>query len=67
MSPSEGAPRDRRVVVVLGVLVLAILALNLASALVPGMDGALAAWPLVVLVLVVGTVVILARSLLRRG
>jgi hypothetical protein len=49
----------------LPLMVVGILLVNLASALVPGLDGALAALPIVVLMLVVGTVVILARSLRR--
>jgi len=65
VNQSEGAPRDRRVVLVIGVLVAAILVVNIVSALVPGVDGALASLPIVVLILVVGTVLILARSLRR--
>jgi hypothetical protein len=60
-----GAPRDRRVLLIIAALVVGILLVNLVSALVPGLDGALAALPIVVLMLVVGTVVILARSLRR--
>ena len=47
----------------MGLLVVAILAINVVSALVPGIDGALASLPIVVLILVVGTVLVLARSL----
>jgi hypothetical protein len=65
MNQSTGAPRDRRVVLVVAVLVGALLAVNVISALVPGVDGALASLPIVVLVLVVGTVAVLARSLRR--
>ena len=39
------------------------LALSIISALIPGLDGTLAAVPLVIVVLVVGTVIVLARSL----
>ena len=65
MGRSEGPPRDRRVVLVIGLLVVAILGINVVSALVPGIDGALASLPIVVLILVAGTVLILARSLRR--
>jgi hypothetical protein len=51
------------VVLIVAALVVGILVLNLLSALVPGMDGFLAAWPVVVLVLVLGTVVVLAGAM----
>ena len=56
---------DRRVVLFLGLLVVGILAASLVSALVPGLDGLLAGWPIVMVVLVVGTIWVLARSLRR--
>ena len=65
VGPSARAPRDRRVVLLVAALVVAILAINLVSALVPGLDGALASLPVVVLLLVVGTLLILGRSLRR--
>ncbi len=65
MNRSERAPRDRRVVLLIALLVVAILVINVISALVPGMDGALASLPVVVLILVAGTLVILARTLRR--
>jgi len=46
-------------------LVVAVLAVNLLSALLPGLDGALASLPIVVAILVAGTVLILARSVRR--
>ena len=49
----------------LGALVVAVLAINVASAAVPGMDGALASMPIVVLILVIGTIVVLGRSIRR--
>jgi hypothetical protein len=52
-------------VLLVAALVAGILAVNVLSALVPGLDGLLAAWPVVVLVLVVGTVAVLLRSLRR--
>lgn len=62
---SGRAPRDRRVVALIGALVLAILAINVVSALVPGFDGALASLPIIVMILVGGTLLILARTLRR--
>jgi hypothetical protein len=58
-------PRDRRVVGVVAVLVVVLLLASVVSAFIPGMDGALAAMPIVVGILVVGTIVVLARSLGR--
>ena len=63
MSRPEGAPRDRRVLLIIGAIVLGLLAFSVISALIPGIDGTLAAVPLVIVVLVVGTVIVLARSL----
>jgi hypothetical protein len=65
VSGSESSPRDRRVVLLIALLVVVILAINVVSALVPGMDGALASLPIVVAVLVAGTMLIQARALLR--
>jgi hypothetical protein len=56
---------DRRVVFLLGLLVVGILVASLVSALVPGLDRLLAGWPIVMVVLVVGTIWVLARSLRR--
>lgn len=64
---SSDAPRDRRVLLVIGVLVVGLLAFSVISALVPDIDATLAAVPIVVVVLVVGTVVVLARSLRGAG
>jgi len=61
----EGTPRDRRVFLAIGALVLGILFASLVSALVPGLDLALASWPIVVLALVAGTALILVRALRR--
>ncbi len=47
------------------VLVLAVLIINVVSAMLPGVDGALASMPIVVVALVGGTLLILARALLR--
>lgn len=62
-SDETPAPHARMVVLIVAALVVGILVLNLLSALVPGMDGFLAAWPVVVLVLVLGTVVVLAGAM----
>jgi hypothetical protein len=56
---------DRRVLVLIGALVVIVLATSLVSALVPGLDGLLAAWPIVMVVLVGGTLWVLGRSLRR--
>jgi hypothetical protein len=56
---------DRRVVLLVGVLVLIVLVTSLVSALLPGLDGLLAAWPIVMVVLVGGTLWVLGRSLRR--
>lgn len=62
MSQPGRAPRDRRVFVIVGGIVLGLLSLSVVSALIPDIDGTLAALPLVIVVLVVGTVLVLARS-----
>ena len=56
---------DRRVVTLIGLLVVVVLVLNVLSAIVPGMDGALAAAPIVVAILVGGTLFVLARAVRR--
>lgn len=61
----DGAPRDLRVVLLMGLLVAAVLLVNLVSALLPGMDGALASAPIIVIGLAAGTVLIMLRSLRR--
>lgn len=67
MSSSNGAPRDRRVIFIIGAIVIGLLAFSVISALIPDIDGTLAAVPLVIVVLVVGTVFVLARSLRGAG
>lgn len=61
----RAAPADRRVVGLVVLLVVAVLAVNVVSAMVPGIDAALASLPVVVLLLVVGTVLVLGRSMRR--
>jgi len=60
-------PRDRRVLLIVGALVVGILAASLVSAFVPGIDATLAAAPIVIGVLLVGTAVVLVRSLRGRS
>ena len=67
MGGPAGAPRDRRVFLIVGALVVGLLALSVVSALVPGIDATLAAVPVVVVVLVVGTFLVLARSVRGAG
>jgi hypothetical protein len=62
--PDRG-PRTRTVVLLVAALVAAVLGANLLSALIPGLDGALASVPLIVLILVGGTTVVLGRTLRR--
>lgn len=61
----ERGPRARTVVLLVAALVAAVLGANLLSALIPGLDGALASVPLIVLLLVGGTTVVLGRTLRR--
>jgi hypothetical protein len=56
---------DRRVAMLIALLVVAVLVLNVISAIVPGMDGALASAPIIVGLLVVGTLLVLARAVRR--
>ncbi|GEM_PF-3102471 len=58
--------RDRRVLLLLGAVVAVVLGLDVASALIPGMDRILAGVPLVVVVLIGGTVLVLGSAVLRR-
>ena len=67
MTRPEGAPRDRRVFFIIGALVVGLLAFSVVSALIPDIDGTLAAVPLVIIVLVAGTVLVLARSVRGAG
>ena len=60
-------PRDRRVMLLLALVVTVILVLNVASALVPGMDGLLASVPVIVAILIGGTVVVMLGTLRGRS
>ena len=66
MSGSPRSVRDRDVLLLMALVVVAVLAFNLASALVPGLDQLLSSAPLLVLALVVATVGVLAWSMTRR-
>jgi len=66
MTQPRRAPGDGRVVLLIVVLVGAVLALNLLSALVPQLDVVLGSAPIVVVGLVAGTGLILLRLLLRK-
>ena len=66
MTQPRRAPGDGRVVLLIVVLVGAVLALNLLSALVPQLDVVLGSAPIVVVGLVVGTGLILLRLLRRK-
>ncbi len=67
MASPQRAPRDRRVLLIVGALVVGLLAFSVVSALIPDIDGTLAAVPLIIVVLVVGTVLVLARALRGGG
>jgi len=58
--------RDRRVLALLAAIVAGVLALNVVSALVPGLDAALAGLPIVVGVLIAGTLLVLLGAFRRR-
>ena len=66
MSRPTGSARDRRVLAVLAAIVVALLVLNVVSALVPGMDAALAGLPVVGVLLVAGTLLVMSQVLRRR-
>ena len=66
MPSTPEAPRDRRVLFIVGALVLGLLLAGVLSALVPGIDATLAAVPLIIVVLVVGTALVLVRSVRSR-
>jgi hypothetical protein len=58
--------RDRQVLILMALVVAAVLAANVLSGIVPGMDRVLAALPVLLVVLVVGTGYVLYRSLRPR-
>ena len=64
-APSGGRVRDRRVLLLLAACVLLVLGANLLSAVIPGMDTFLSKVPVLVIVLVAGTVGVLLWSVGR--
>ncbi|CAN5762366.1 hypothetical protein BH24CHL8_BH24CHL8_09000 [soil metagenome] len=59
--------RDRDVLLLMAGVVAAVLAANLLSAAVPGLDRLLAGVPILVMLLLGGTVIVLMRALRRPG
>jgi len=57
--------RDRDVVLLMAGVVVCVLAANLLSAIVPGLDVVLARVPILVLVLLAGTALVLVAALRR--
>lgn len=66
MAEPAGSVRDRRVLGLLAAIVVGILALNVVSAVLPGLDAALAGLPIVVGILVGGTLLVLLSAFRRR-
>jgi hypothetical protein len=64
--PAGGGVRDRWVLLLLVGCVAVVLGANLLSALIPGVDAFLSKVPVLVIVLVVGTVGVLLWSVGRR-
>lgn len=60
-----GRVRDRDVLLLMAGLVVAVLATNVLSAAIPGLDAALAGAPILVLLLLGGTAVVLAGVIRR--
>ncbi len=60
-----GRVRDRDVLLLMAGLVVAVLATNVLSALIPGLDAALARAPILVLLLLGGTAVVLVGAIRR--
>jgi hypothetical protein len=65
-APASGGVRDRWVLLLLVACVAVVLGANLLSALIPGVDAFLSKVPVLVIVLVVGTVGVLVWSVGRR-
>lgn len=60
-----GRVRDRDVLLLMAGLVVGVLALNVSSAAIPGMDAILARAPILVLLLLGGTGLVLMRAIRR--
>lgn len=63
--PADGGVRDRRVLLLLAGVVLVVLGADLLSALVPGLDRLLSGAPVLVVVLLAGTLGVLVLSVGR--
>lgn len=63
---AQGSGSDRNVLLLMVAVVVIVLAANVISALVPGMDDALRGAPVLLVILVVGTLWIMYRALVRR-
>lgn len=63
---AQGSGTDRDVLLLMVAVVVIVLAANVISALVPGMDDALRGAPVLLVILVVGTLWIMYRALVRR-
>ncbi len=66
MTESPRKISDRQVFLLMALVVVAVLALNFLSSIVPGMDQLLAVAPVLLVVLVLGTAFVLYRSLRPR-
>jgi hypothetical protein len=66
-STTRRGPRDRDVLILMAAVVVVVLVANLISAVVPGMDQALAVLPVLVILLIIGTIYILFRALRPRS
>lgn len=65
MSPAGDRVSDRRVLALLAACVMVVLGADVLSALVPGLDPLVSGAPVLLLVLVVGTIGVLAWSVAR--
>ena len=67
MGSAPQVPRDRRVLLIVSAIVVALLAASVVGPLEPGIDATLAAVPVVIVVLVVVTVLVLVHSVRGRN
>jgi hypothetical protein len=63
--PTRRRVTDRQVVLLMAAVVVAVLVLNVLSAMVPGVDRILAVTPVLLVVLVVGTLYVLLGAVRR--
>ena len=66
MTESPRKISDRQVLILMALVVAAVLVVNVLSSIIPGMDNVLAAAPVLLVVIVVGTTWVLYRSLRPR-